>query len=376
MAKKKIKIDPGHSKNTPGKAVHPYYEYSSNRRKAVILKAMLEASGFEVSYTVNLNDAWDKPLYSRALDAVKWKADLLVSLHDNAHNDQNVRGTETFVHSSSTASVPIAQAVQSALVKSLGTSNRGVKKANFGILRDSYKHMLSILVEGEFFSNPIARKWMLTNDYDSRYAEGVARGICAFYGVAYKGTVKAAITPKPAATAPIKNPATADMVSVKVNGLYTYKSKNWDDKGPKVDAGETFTIAATHTVAGHKMYELVSGLFITASPTYVTFMKGALITVQPTPAAPSKPAPTVAAPAPKPAEKPAASPTKGGTKMEFKEWQRKEFALIFKKAEEKGIFDSDAHEKAVLDGTMSDSMIVYLVAVVAGTTMNDGKRLR
>lgn len=279
MVKKIIAIDPGHRRSTPGKAVHPFYEWESNQRIAIALKKMLEASGFETFFTIDINSDWDKPVYSRGVAARR--ADLLVSIHDNAHKDEDVTGTETFVHLNSTASVPVAQAVQSSLVKSLGTKNRGVKKADFGVLRGAYQHTLAILVEGEFFTNPEARKWMMTSDFDNRYAQGVAQGICSYFGYAFKGaSVKPVAKPQQPST-PIKNPEKADMVLVKVANLYTYNSKNWKDKGAIVQKGEAFTIAKTHMVDGSKMYELVSGLYITANPEFVEFLPGALEVVKP-----------------------------------------------------------------------------------------------
>lgn len=277
MVKKKIiAIDPGHRRSTPGKAVHPYYEWESNQRIALILKKILEASGFVTFFTIDINSDWDKPIYSRGVAARQ--ADLLVSLHNNAHGDPDVTGTETFVHSNSTASVPVAQAIQSAMVKSLGTKNRGVKKADFGVLRGAYQYTLAVLLEGEFFTNARARKWMMTKDFELRYAAGAAKGICDYFNYKFVGAVfEHAKQP----SAPIKNPDRADMVKVITANLYTYNSKNWYDKGVTVEKDESFTIAATHIVAGSKMYELVSGLYITANPKFVEFLPGAMVAEKP-----------------------------------------------------------------------------------------------
>ncbi|MFJ8247273.1 peptidoglycan-binding protein [Peribacillus asahii] len=60
------------------------------------------------------------------------------------------------------------------------------------------------------------------------------------------------------------------VLTVKVSELYTYKTANWDDKGLIVKKGEVFTIAKELNVAGSKMYQLKSGLFISANPKYVS----------------------------------------------------------------------------------------------------------
>lgn len=72
----------------------------------------------------------------------------------------------------------------------------------------------------------------------------------------------------------VKKPATASkpkakMVIVKVSELYTYKSANWNDKGQIVKKGQAFTIKKELTVSGSKMYQLKSGLYITANSKYV-----------------------------------------------------------------------------------------------------------
>jgi hypothetical protein len=177
-------LDPGHSKRTGGKANPPYYEYKSNRDVAVKLKKLLESTGkFEILFPFDLDDPRDMPLHERAAAAVKAGCKFFVSIHSNASSASSARGTETYIHDNTKASVPFAEVIQKEMIKALGTRNRGVKRENFGVLRGTYQHMLSCLTEGEFFSNPAAVKWMLTEDYSTKYAAGVANGLCEFYGV-------------------------------------------------------------------------------------------------------------------------------------------------------------------------------------------------
>lgn len=58
-------------------------------------------------------------------------------------------------------------------------------------------------------------------------------------------------------------------VTVLVGDLYTYKTADWNDKGITVGKGDVFTVSKELTVAGAKMFQLKSGLFITANPKYV-----------------------------------------------------------------------------------------------------------
>jgi N-acetylmuramoyl-L-alanine amidase len=58
-------------------------------------------------------------------------------------------------------------------------------------------------------------------------------------------------------------------LQVIVSQLYTYKTANWNNKGQIVKKNEVYTIAKELTVDGAKMYQLKSGLFISANPKYV-----------------------------------------------------------------------------------------------------------
>ncbi|WP_407708520.1 N-acetylmuramoyl-L-alanine amidase [Bacillus altitudinis] len=93
--------------------------------------------------------------------------------------------------------------------------------------------------------------------------------------VAFKSDVKKKLSPSVKKESPVKTAAKPKAskqktVIVKVSELYTYKSANWNDKGQIVKKGEAFTIAKELTVSGSKMYQLKSGLYITANTKYVS----------------------------------------------------------------------------------------------------------
>lgn len=270
---KLICLDPGHAKNTPGKRAgsNPvFYEYASNRRVARLLAAKLKAAGFRTMYSCNLDSAVDLSLSQRGQNAVNANADLFVSIHTNAHADSNVRGTETFIHTNSQASLSVAQTVQTAMVAEFKQPNRGVKRANFGVLRASYQHMLSILTEADFFTNPTARAWMLTPAFDEAYSNALLRGICAHYGVTVPDTGGSAPTPsKP--SEPKSDDVGKTLLRVLAEDLWVYDKPDWSARAFTVKKGEAFTVSRELTVNGSKMYQLISGLYITANSKYVAF---------------------------------------------------------------------------------------------------------
>jgi len=120
---------------------------------------------------LKLNNELDKPLdiyltrYSDTLislsDRTKLaktlKADLYVSLHCNHSDNPNARGVEVYVSNGisqySKDATWLAFDLQAAFKKQLGFESRGVKFANFQVLRETVDYCTSVLLELGFLSN-------------------------------------------------------------------------------------------------------------------------------------------------------------------------------------------------------------------------------
>lgn len=88
---------------------------------------------------------------TRAAQADKAGAHLLISNHLNAHTTTTANGTETFAHTVASArSVRLAGTVNTAIVKRLKTTNRGVKRNGFSVLSGKSP---AILIEWVFITN-------------------------------------------------------------------------------------------------------------------------------------------------------------------------------------------------------------------------------
>jgi N-acetylmuramoyl-L-alanine amidase len=85
------------------------------------------------------------------------KADLFVSLHCNHSENPNARGIEVYASKKegeySEESVWLAFQLQDGLNKKLGFESRGVKFANFQVLRETIGYCASVLLELGFLSN-------------------------------------------------------------------------------------------------------------------------------------------------------------------------------------------------------------------------------
>lgn len=87
--------------------------------------------------------------------ARKLKADVFISLHCNHSNNPKARGVEVYVskHKSKTSdkSILLAYLLEKSLSLNIGMKSRGVKFANFQVLRDNNSRV-SVLVELGFLS--------------------------------------------------------------------------------------------------------------------------------------------------------------------------------------------------------------------------------
>ena len=92
------------------------------------------------------------------------KADLFVSLHCNHSDNPNARGVEVYVTNAeskySDDSTWFAFQVQAVLNKELGYESRGVKFANFQVLRETVDVCTSVLIELGFLSNKDEGKYI------------------------------------------------------------------------------------------------------------------------------------------------------------------------------------------------------------------------
>ena len=72
-------------------------------------------------------------------------------------------------------SLTLAKSIQSDLVKSIGTYNRGVKQQNFYVNR--MNEIPSVLVELAFLSNPTEEAQLASTAFRKKAATGIRKGL-------------------------------------------------------------------------------------------------------------------------------------------------------------------------------------------------------
>lgn len=146
----KVFIDPGHGGTDPGACSRDIREKDIALDVSVMLGELLTKEGIQVAYSRTIDSFI--PLTHRARMSNHIKADVFISVHCNAHSNPHARGLETFHHRTSSKGKILASKVQkSILAKGLYSKDRGIKQANFYVLRKT--NAVAILLELGFLTN-------------------------------------------------------------------------------------------------------------------------------------------------------------------------------------------------------------------------------
>jgi len=221
---RRIVLDPGHGGKDPGAVGHSRNNFEKDVALTVAKKLkriLLEQMNVEVLLTRENDDFVS--LQKRTKFANEKKADLFISIHCNAHRKKTANGIE--VYFLSTAKTDDARAVeamendvvfkyeggeeavkeyddlafiladmaqsehleesynlsmqlQNDLVKSTKGHDRGVKQANFYVLRGAF--MPSVLIELGFISNKEEEKKLINSSYQNKLAQSIYNSILGF----------------------------------------------------------------------------------------------------------------------------------------------------------------------------------------------------
>jgi|GEM_PF-1486974 len=112
---------------------------------------------------------------------------VFVSVHANAHPNRDIMGTETFYPGTRNGasqehiatSKDLATEIQNELITSLQRPDRGVKQANFAVLRNS--QIPAALTEVAFLSNPEEEELLKQEDFQKEAARAIAEGIHNYF---------------------------------------------------------------------------------------------------------------------------------------------------------------------------------------------------
>lgn len=168
-------LDAGHGGHDRGAAIGYVYEKHLALDTARRVQQLLTSAGLRVVMTRD-SDVFI-PLERRSAIGNSRSNAVFVSVHYNYNRSGSGHGIETFhCHR---GSYQLAAYIQAYVIKESGLENRGVKRANFHVIRATTRNP-AVLVECGFVSNRAERGAMMTGRYRERVAEGIAKGILAY----------------------------------------------------------------------------------------------------------------------------------------------------------------------------------------------------
>jgi N-acetylmuramoyl-L-alanine amidase len=135
------------------------------------LKSVLTAYGYRVVMTRD-SDVF-VPLGTRVAIANSYRNAIFVCIHFNAARRGSASGIETYFYSSK--SLPLASAIHYYVAGGAPSSNRGVRRRGFYVLRKTT--IPSVLVECGFLTNATEANYAQSADYRQKLAEEIGRGV-------------------------------------------------------------------------------------------------------------------------------------------------------------------------------------------------------
>ncbi len=173
-----IVIDAGHGGYDAGAVNGTRFEKNDNLRMALAVGERLQKCGIKVVYT-RTSDVF-VPLLERSRISNNNNADLFVSFHRNSASNPIANGVETLVYiNASNKALQAAEALQQALVNAGVQSNRGVKRVNLSVLRET--NAPAILLELGFINNE--QDNVLFDTQFNTYADVIAQSLAKSVGV-------------------------------------------------------------------------------------------------------------------------------------------------------------------------------------------------
>lgn len=142
----------------------------------------------EVHYT--RTDDRDVGLSERAAMANNINANYFLSIHINAGGGT---GFESYVYTKvDNATIAYQNSIHNNVVSAIGVANRGTKRADFAVLRET--KMAAILTENLFIDNANDAAKLKSDDFLNKIAQGHVNGLAAAFGLKKKASPAPAVT--------------------------------------------------------------------------------------------------------------------------------------------------------------------------------------
>lgn len=172
-------LDPGHGGNISQDVIGK----KGSREKDIVLyiakllKENLEQMGAKV--TLTREEDKSVSLSERVNLANKIRPDFFISLHLNSFHNSSIHGCEIYHYKNDRDSVDLSKSIMDSLEKTTDIINRGIKTADFFVLREV--GVSSLHIEIEYLTNPEVEEKLMDNMYLKKISQGLSEGISEYY---------------------------------------------------------------------------------------------------------------------------------------------------------------------------------------------------
>jgi N-acetylmuramoyl-L-alanine amidase len=184
----KLYLDPGHGGADPGAQGNGLSEKDVALEIVKRIRTILLNDYEDVEVKLSRSSDVIKTLHQRTREANSWGADYYLSIHCNSANG-SAKGYEDYIYdglSNFTTTAKYQDIMHEEIVKTNQLEDRGQKKANFHVLRES--SMPSVLTENGYIDNEHDASLMKEPAWLQKVAEGHVNGLKRIFSLKRKTT--------------------------------------------------------------------------------------------------------------------------------------------------------------------------------------------
>lgn len=234
----KIYLDPGHGGTDSGASGNGLLEKNVTLDIARRVRNILTNEYSNATVRMSRTGDQTVSLTQRTNDANQWGADFFLSIHINAGGGT---GYEDYIHNSlsdSSHTASLRNIIHQEVVKLINMRNRGKKKANFHVLRES--RMSAMLTENGFIDTKSDADKMKQSSWLNNVARGHVNGLEKALGLNKKQD--------------------SGLYYRVVTGSFTSR-ENADQRKTDLDAIDYDSFIESYTSSGTTYYRVITGSF-------------------------------------------------------------------------------------------------------------------
>jgi N-acetylmuramoyl-L-alanine amidase len=185
----KLYLDPGHGGTDPGAVGNGLQEKTLTLDIGLRIRDILVRNYENIEVKMSRTTDTYRSLSERTDEANAWGADYYLSIHINAFNG-SASGYEDFIHDSLPDSSLTAQyqtILHEEITKVINLFDRGKKKANFHVLREST--MPALLTENGFIDNVNDAAKLKDSNWRQAVAQGHVNGLVRAFNLQKKDDI-------------------------------------------------------------------------------------------------------------------------------------------------------------------------------------------